>query len=626
MQEQFLNHPVFALKDAERVDGSGPGFVVHEFQEAPEPALGIRLLGLPVVSDRFGNALNITSKRAIALLALVATARNGERSRAWLQHKLWGTRDDEHGRASLRRELSNLRKVLGAEADCLLTDHRSVGLDLARVDIDLEPRHANGSADEFLEGLDIPGEEGFEDWLREARAQFSQAERRETPVAPIALPRHSAARPTNTLPILTIPPFVAASACDTQIPFRVALRQAMIDSLSRICWLDIKILPDRAHSKQGDPFAVDHPESAGYLLEATTNARAGRLMADLSLLSLPSRRVVWTDTLELRLSEPRRIQNRVCQRAANLIAQRIDHLEQPAAMTPRMWAPGCPTSPGHTPTHRKVAERRRLRSHCSLPAQPMLDHGFTVSGKVNDAANDVVATRATERDMYRECLLVEANNARVDAAANADPSVSLAAMQHFARRAMQLDPTDSRPPLLLGLYELKCGDLGLALRFFDQALANNPGEALAHALSGTCQYLTGRLDDARQSLETAYFLSPMAPFRLAILGELAIVRILLGDFDAALAATQEMQVIDPQAAVTRFLELTAREASPAGVHFSPANLEPSPCGAITHRALCRMLATEQVLELYPFKAACRRLFAQPRRGRSDGRRLAPAAG
>ncbi|WP_339561592.1 hypothetical protein, partial [Pseudomonas sp. EA_65y_Pfl1_P113] len=59
----------------------------------------LRLLGAFGLFAPDGTRLQITSRKGIALLALIALARSGDRSRAWLQAQLWGGRDPDHARA-----------------------------------------------------------------------------------------------------------------------------------------------------------------------------------------------------------------------------------------------------------------------------------------------------------------------------------------------------------------------------------------------------------------------------------------------------------------------------------------------------------------------------------------------
>ena len=120
------------------------------------------------MEDVDGLRVRISSRRSQALIAMLATARNGERTRAWLQAHLWSTRAESQAKASLRRELSNLRPLLNTgPRELLRADHERVKIELLQLDVDPIDEHRDA---EFLEGLEIPGEEEFEDWLREMRS------------------------------------------------------------------------------------------------------------------------------------------------------------------------------------------------------------------------------------------------------------------------------------------------------------------------------------------------------------------------------------------------------------------------------------------------------------------------
>jgi len=118
-----------------------------------------------------GQRLDVTSKKAIALLGLLASANSGERWRAWIQDKLWGSRELRQAQASLRRELHGLRKLTaGSPFPLVEATSRTVRLNLNVVDVDIRSEDALlRSSGEFLEGIDIAGEESFEEWLREMR-------------------------------------------------------------------------------------------------------------------------------------------------------------------------------------------------------------------------------------------------------------------------------------------------------------------------------------------------------------------------------------------------------------------------------------------------------------------------
>lgn len=126
--------------------------------------------------------IEITSKKAVALLALLATAPSGERSRRWLEATLWGASDEAHAQASLRRELSTLIKLLEQHSAASLVRRSSqrIGLDIEQVDIDLYavgvamPDARRQRSTTLLEGLDLKDCDEFEDWLRDERERIRE--------------------------------------------------------------------------------------------------------------------------------------------------------------------------------------------------------------------------------------------------------------------------------------------------------------------------------------------------------------------------------------------------------------------------------------------------------------------
>ncbi len=124
-----------------------------------------------------GARIDIPSKKSIALLALIATAANGERTRIWLQGILWGSRGPAQAQGSLRRELSNLGKLLDLHGAGHLLRRESSRLALALdwIDVDIQSL-AEGvrgpkpvAPGEFLEGIDLPDSDEFESWLFDRR-------------------------------------------------------------------------------------------------------------------------------------------------------------------------------------------------------------------------------------------------------------------------------------------------------------------------------------------------------------------------------------------------------------------------------------------------------------------------
>ena len=75
------------------------------------------------------------SAKGQGLIALLATSPKGERTRQWLQAKLWSDRGPEQASGSLRQELAQIRNLLEKAGIGLTADRHRVALDLQTVKI-----------------------------------------------------------------------------------------------------------------------------------------------------------------------------------------------------------------------------------------------------------------------------------------------------------------------------------------------------------------------------------------------------------------------------------------------------------------------------------------------------------
>ena len=100
--------------------------------------LDIFLFGPLTVQGPDGAALTPKNQKSKAVLAMLALAPRGSRSRVWLRDKLWSDRREDQAAASLRQALLDIRKSLGTEhKDVLHAEKYSVTLDLSRVHVDV---------------------------------------------------------------------------------------------------------------------------------------------------------------------------------------------------------------------------------------------------------------------------------------------------------------------------------------------------------------------------------------------------------------------------------------------------------------------------------------------------------
>lgn len=296
-----------------------------------------------------GRRIEITSKKAMALLALVASTPGGERSRKWLQAMLWGTREEALAQSSLRRELSTLAKVLEAHdaSDLMVRNTQRVGIDLARIEVDLHrlgTRLSSGEAGgegEFLEGLDLRDCEEFEDWLRDERERVRDVLARRFP--------EPAAPPPGAREILGMDPPSTQEFLSNEAPRLPPKPSVAVLPLEEIGgqgggWLGIGIADEigvilsqfpqlfivassSARSLAGQDIArqeVARRLGVRYLLEGTVMQHADRVRVSVFLIDGKTGEQVWAETFGGAMADIFELQKEIASRIAPQIWTKVD--------------------------------------------------------------------------------------------------------------------------------------------------------------------------------------------------------------------------------------------------------------------------------------------------------------
>ncbi len=147
----------------------------------------IRVMGQFRMTNAEGQDITPGSKKAQAVLAMLASSSDLQRTRSWLQERLWSQSDSTRAAASLRQTLTAIRRDLGDLAEIVSATRQSVSLDASQITTDWNKDSIPGESEEFLEGLDIPDPE-FSDWLNGMRGGTSVLH------APISAPAQRASR------------------------------------------------------------------------------------------------------------------------------------------------------------------------------------------------------------------------------------------------------------------------------------------------------------------------------------------------------------------------------------------------------------------------------------------------
>lgn len=145
-----------------------------------QPKFQVRMFGGLELSGPDGKPLTPPRRILRALIALLVLAPPAGWPREELTNLLWGQRDGEQARASLRQALAEIRRIVGSS--CLSTDRETAILEPLAFSADVSEfmqlakaqeleKAAGLYRGELLEGVSLPGG-AFADWLLVERTRF----------------------------------------------------------------------------------------------------------------------------------------------------------------------------------------------------------------------------------------------------------------------------------------------------------------------------------------------------------------------------------------------------------------------------------------------------------------------
>lgn len=310
-------------------------------------AFALNLMGTFRLSTPDGVRLEIASTKGMAIIAMLALAKDGERTRTWLQDRLWGSRQKEQAQSSLRRELSLLRKILnvGLTPFALDTGFNRVKLDLALFRIDVLAVGSGAAfpspvSGEFLEGFDIPGEEGFEEWLREQRRTFHPTsmmavgtvaiQQTAVPQTDLFAGQSTSAQRFVDRPALAVLPFANMTGDAANDYLCEGLSEDLIDRLARLRWLPVIARNSTFTIATGsaDPQTVGRRLGARYVLEGRLRQVVGGYTVALNLSDATNNTTFWSHRLPIPLERSQDALDPIVAYLVGVLDVQIDQAEQ----------------------------------------------------------------------------------------------------------------------------------------------------------------------------------------------------------------------------------------------------------------------------------------------------------
>ncbi len=464
----------------------------------------LRLHGPFMASWSDQRKCQIAGAKQRALLALLASAPEFARSRAWLVPRLWSDCDDTQGRRNLRQTLYALRMALGAGVgDVIGSDGDLVYLDKRNVSVTGGPQDGD-----FLEGFDLC-EEGFEDWLRDRRqapatepvasdtAQCSERIRYRIAVLPFA--SDGADNPPGIGEVI---------AHQLSVAFA---RSGMVDAISH--------LSCREMGRRGSCIDAD------YQLIGRCYSASGAKVVDVTLIDADNGTVVWGE--------------RFTSSAAGILASEGDLIDQIAGQC--LWlivTRSCLVSSvrplGSAASHELmmngIAEMHSFDRDRFFDARMMLEE---------------VISRCRDHSLPL-AWLAQWRLLSVYQGWSEDPGLARKQAGDAVARALDLNPYCELSLAIDGnLYNVMDGDFETAAQRFAAAEEINPSSAMVSQLAAILYCFTGRGADAVTMTERARRLTPRDPRRAFFTGIGASSYLVAERWDDAVAEAEAALLLNP---------------------------------------------------------------------------------
>lgn len=445
-------------------------------------------------------------QKAKALLALVATAERGRRSRAWLCDKLWSDREPKQAYASLRQTLADIRKALGQFSERILeTDLFEIKINLTAVAVDaLIARETTLTSDQgidlegdFLEGIDI-GDPQFEEWLSAQRSYWDEMReqlrsKRKTHDRTTSSPSDSAsgeaitaaAAASSKLSIAVLPFTNMATDLDQQY-LSDGIAEDIVTELSK--YRELMVIARNSsfqyRNKSKDIKLIGQALGVEYLVDGAVRKAGNRIRITAKVVDAATETHVWADRYDAGLEDVFSVQDEMTRTITATLVGRV-------------------TASSVHKTRRKPTRHWAAYDYF-LQAQ---EHSYRYD--VDEA--EALLVRAIQLDPdYAQAhallaytlvlkFFVDSQEDRLHAAITA------------AQRALFLDDSDGMSHLAMGFAQLHLRRFDVAREYLDKAVSLNPNSVLFASTRAFWLTCVGRTQEALASLDIAAKRDPIQP-------------------------------------------------------------------------------------------------------------------
>lgn len=460
-----------------------------------------------------GHRIEIKSKKSVAIIGALSRSPGFERRRAWIQALLWGSRDAEQASSSLRQELHKLKKLINLHGPLLRVERDRIWLDPALFEID---QAGTDVGYVFLEGIDIPGEDAFEDWLRAERALDGTV----VPAVSRAPVTDFQAPAKRNLSIVVL----GAEIGQPQTPQLVSvfagslLRDRVVVNLSEFGGVQIHYAAERGKT---DATAI----GADLMLRITCQ-RVAHLMH-------MSCTVNWAGDGSVLIATTRRLSAE-----ASRIDELVDSIEIFASELVERILSALAQADDSVAPDRTLAAREALQGIYAL------------------FSRDPHAAQRSEQH-FKDAIAIEDNSAfhawRAYLAAlfleEAPPEQHAAIRQRAqdqCRKALELDPYNGLTlSLLTHVHAFVFRDFEMAGEFLQSALTVRPDHVMTQDATALLNFYKGNLETARAAAFKAENLGRFLPYRYCFATTQSMIETMAGNFSLGIRHAERASALLP---------------------------------------------------------------------------------
>ena len=308
-----------------------------------------------------------------------------------------------------------------------------------------------------------------------------------TPVASVA----KMAYPLPDKPSIAVLPFENLSGDPRQEYFSDGITESIITALSKVPRLFV-IARKSTFVYKGKPVTVKQvSEDLGvrYVLEGSVQKSGDRIRITAQLIDALTGNHLWAERYDRRLQDIFAVQDEITMNI--LVSMRVNLTEGEQALRIK-------------PPQNLEAFLKALQAQDNI--QQLTREGIT---RGRQLAGEAVVLDPKFSGAYT--LLCLSSFLDVSIGFTKSPEKSIAEAVNMARKAISLDPRDSRPYAYLGFLSMMKKDYGAALAQGEKAVALDPGGADAHAWLGIILNYSDRPREAIPFFQKAIRLNPNGP-------------------------------------------------------------------------------------------------------------------